>query len=127
MEVLQEPATIANHFMVNISDIKGWAHHFRHSAHRKTILTRGRGSRISSYPTLLCRWRGKARQGHLAGFLDGAHQDEERAIPLLLVGSEASGDTCIFYASDRDLVNRPCIEELDGWNSWGECGGHDLP
>lgn len=32
-----------------------------------------------------------------------------------------------FTQSDRDLVNRPGIEELDGWNSWGECGGHDLP
>lgn len=29
--------------------------------------------------------------------------------------------------SDRDLVSRPCIEELDGLNSWGERGGHDLP
>lgn len=32
-----------------------------------------------------------------------------------------------FSQSDRDLVSRPCIEELDELNSWGECGGRDLP
>lgn len=31
-----------------------------------------------------------------------------------------------FTKSDRDLVRHSCIEELDGLNSWGECGGRDL-
>lgn len=43
-------------------------------------------------------------------------------------GSQGPLVTSVYFTqSDRDLVSRPCTEERDGLNSWGERSGHDLP
>lgn len=54
-------------------------------------------------------------------------QAQELATTLLLVGLGLLVVPVYFTQSDRDLVSRPCIEDVDGLNSWGECGGRDLP